>query len=110
MKVLGKRQRKDRSRARLARARANAKRFDVEHSQDFHSTAIKGVAFYPSDGGPCNCFGDSVRWIRFLLTSAQISSSTRAQLISCTRAQLLHQGADPAHLIQLYNGREAWNE
>ena len=72
MKLFGKRQRKNRSRARVIRARADAKRSEVEHDQPFHTTAIEGVAFHASDNGPCNCFGDSVRWIAFPLTRAQI--------------------------------------
>ena len=72
MKGLGKRQKKNRSRARVVRARAEAKRFEVEHDQPFHSAAIDGVAFQPSDGGPCSCFGDSVRWVALPSTRAQL--------------------------------------
>ena len=75
MKLLGKRQKKDGARVGVVRAKADAKRFDMEHGQDFHSTVIDGVAFYPSDGGPCNCFEDSVRWIRFPITVAQIKEA-----------------------------------
>ena len=60
MKLLGKRQRKNRSRARVIRARPDAKRSDVEHDQPFHSAVLQVVAFHASDDEPCNCFGDSV--------------------------------------------------
>ena len=91
MKELGKRQRKNRSRARVARARADVKRLRVEHDQGGHSAAIAGesshasgewvgfgayegkslavdweaiagVAFHPSDGEPCACWGDDTDW------------------------------------------------
>ena len=88
MKSLGKRQRKNRSRARVNRARTDAKRSEVEHDQPFHSAPFSGVAFHASDDGPCNCFGDSVRWIA----------------LPFTRATTL------GHLMQLNGGREGWNE
>ena len=72
MKLLGKRQRKNRSRARVIRARADAKRSDVEHAQPFHSALMEGVAFHASDDGPCNCFGDSVRWVALPFTTAEL--------------------------------------
>ena len=91
MKGLGKRQRKNRSRARVARARVGAKRLRVEHDQGSHGAAITevpfhasgewvgfgayegkslavdweaiaGVAFHPSDGEPCACWGDDTDW------------------------------------------------
>ena len=65
MKLLGKRQRKNRSRARVIRARADAKRSDVEHDQPFHSAVLQVVAFHASDDEPCNCFGDDVGWRAF---------------------------------------------
>ena len=83
MKLLGKRQRKNRS-----RARADAKRSDVEHDQPFHSALLQVVAFHASDDEPCNCFGDSVRWVA----------------LPFTRATTL------GHLMQLNGGREGWNE
>ena len=70
IKLLGKRQRKNRSRARVVRARADAKRSDVDHDQPFHSALMEDVAFHASDDGPCNCFGDSVRWIALPFTTA----------------------------------------
>jgi len=77
MKGLGKRQKKDRSRARVVRARVVGARFVraspyVEHSQPFHSALIDGVAFHAKDDGPCNCFGDSVWWIALPYTRAQL--------------------------------------
>ena len=91
MKGLGKRQRKNRSRARVARARADVKRLRVEHEQGSHGDAIAEVplhasgewvgfgayegkaiavdwemiareAFHDSDGEPCACFGDDIDW------------------------------------------------
>ena len=72
MKGLGKRQKKDRSRARVVRARFVRTSPDVEHSQRFHSALIDGVAFHAKDDGPCNCFGDSVWWIALPYTRAQL--------------------------------------
>jgi len=77
MKLLGKRQRKDRSRARVVRARVVRSRFVraspyVVHSQPFHSALIDGVAFHAKDDGPCNCFGESVRWMALPYTRAQL--------------------------------------
>ena len=82
MKGLGKRQKKDRSRARVVRARVVRARVVgarfvraspyVEHSQPFHSALIDGVAFHAKDDGPCSCFGDSVRWIALPYTRAQL--------------------------------------
>ena len=91
MKGLGKRQRKNRSRARVARARADVKRLRVEHYQGGHSAAIAGEsshdsgewvgfgayegkaiavdwemiareAFRGSDGELCSCWGDDTDW------------------------------------------------
>jgi len=81
MKVFGKRQRKNRSRARvrfLARTRAAVNQFEVEHI-GITAAAIVEVVFHASDGGPCDCWGDSVQWVA----------------LPFTRAQLLHQGAAP---------------
>ena len=72
MKLLGKRQRKNRSRARVIRARPDAKRSDVEHDQPFHSAVLQVVAFHASDDEPCNCFGDSVRWVPVPFTTAEL--------------------------------------
>ena len=72
MKLFGKRQRKNRSRARVIRARAYAKRSDVEHDQPFHSALLQVVAFHASDDEPCNCFGDSVRWVALPFTTAEL--------------------------------------
>ena len=72
MKLLGKRQRKNRSRARVVRARAEAKRFEVKHDQPFHSAVLQVVAFHASDDEPCNCFGDSVRWVALPFTTAEL--------------------------------------
>ena len=72
MKLLGKRQRKNRSRARVIRARPDAKRSDVEHDQPFHSAVLQVVAFHASDDEPCNCFGDSARWVALPFTTAEL--------------------------------------
>ena len=72
MKLLGKRQRKNRPTARVIRARADAKRSDVDHDQPFHSALMEDVAFHASDDGPCNCFGDSVRWVALPFTTAEL--------------------------------------
>jgi len=102
MKGLGKRQKKVRSRARVARARADVKRLRVEHDQGGHSAAIAGEsshasgewvgfgayegktlavdweaiareAFHDSDGKPCSCFSDDSDW--------KVSTFTREQLV-----------------------------
>jgi len=102
MKLVGKRQKKVRSRARVARARADVKRLRVEHDQGGHSAAIAGVpshassewvgfgdyegktlavdweaiareAFRGSDGQPCSCFSDDNDW--------KVSTFTREQLL-----------------------------
>ena len=72
MKLCGKRQRKNRSRARVIRARADAKRSDVEHDQPFHGALMEDVAFHASVDGPCNCFGDAVRWVALPFTTAEL--------------------------------------
>ena len=72
MNLLGKRHRKNRSRTRANRARADAKRFEVEHDQPFHSAVLQVVAFHASDDEPCNCFGDSVRWVALPFTTAEL--------------------------------------
>ena len=72
MKLLGKRQRKNRSKARVIRARADATRSDVQHYQPFHSAVLQVVAFHASDDEPCNCFGDSVRWVALPFTTAEL--------------------------------------
>ena len=77
MKGLGKRQRKNRSRARVVKARV-VEPFEIEYSA-LMAAAIAGVAFHGSDGGPCDCWGDSVRWVA----------------LPFTREQLLHQGSVP---------------
>jgi len=102
MKVSGKRQKKDRSRARVARVRADVKRLRVEHDQGSHGDAIAEVpfpasgewvgfgaydgktlavdwemiareGFHDSDGEPCACFGDDTDW--------KVSTFTREQLL-----------------------------
>ena len=75
MKGLGKRQRKNRSRARVTKARAEARRSEVKHDQPFHSALLDGVAFHASDDGPCSCFGDSVRWIAMPFTRSELLSA-----------------------------------
>lgn len=75
MKLLGKRQRENRSRARVARARADARRSEVKHEQPFHSALLDGVAFHAFDDGPCSCFGDSVRWIAMPFTRSELLSA-----------------------------------
>ena len=91
MKGLGKRQKKDRSRARVARARADVKRLRVAHEQGSHGDAIAEVPFHASgewvgfgayegktlavdwemiareafrgsDGELCSCWGDDTDW------------------------------------------------
>ena len=91
MKGLGKRQKKDRARARVARARADVKRLRVEHEPGSHGAAIAGEpshasgewagfgayegktlavdwemiareAFHGSDGEPCSCFSGDTDW------------------------------------------------
>jgi len=74
MKVSGKRQKMNRSRARvrsLARTRAAVNRFEVEHIEMI-AAAFAGVAFHASDGGPCDCWGDSVQWVALPFTTAQL--------------------------------------
>ena len=68
MKLLGKRQKKDRARARVVRARV-VEPFEIEYSA-LMAAAIAGVAFLGSDGGPCDCWGDSVRWVALPFTRA----------------------------------------
>jgi hypothetical protein len=66
MKGLGKRQKE-------VGAIVDVKRSGSKHGHPFHSSVIGGVmACYPSDGGPCDCFGDSVRWFRLPLTEREI--------------------------------------
>jgi len=102
MTVLGKRQKKNRSRARVARARVDVKRLRVEHDPGSHGAVIAGVpshassewvgfgdyegktlavdwdaiareAFHDSDGEPCSCFSDDSDW--------KVSTFTREQLL-----------------------------
>jgi hypothetical protein len=51
MKLLGKRQKKNRSRARVVSARV-VEPFEIEYPA-LMAAAIAGVAFHASDGGPC---------------------------------------------------------
>jgi len=102
MKGLGKRQKKDRARARVARARADVKRLRVEHEPGIHGAAIAEApssasgewvgfgayegktlavdwemiareAFHGSDGEPCSCFSGDTDW--------EVSTFTREQLL-----------------------------
>ena len=75
MKLLGKRQKKDSARVVMARV---VDPFEIEYSA-LMAAAIAGVTFHGSDGGPCDCWGDSVRWVA----------------LPFTRAKLIHQGAAP---------------
>ena len=83
MKLLGKRQKKDRARARVVRARV-VEPFEIEYPALMAAAA--GVGFHGSVGGPCDCWGDSVRWValpfaRAQLLEARVSFSTRAQVL-----------------------------
>ena len=68
MKVSGKRQKKDRARARVVKARV-VEPFEKEY-ESLMAAAIAGVGFHASDGGPCDCWGDSVRWVALPFTRA----------------------------------------
>ena len=70
MKLLGKRQKKNRSRARVVSARV-VEPFEIEYPA-LMAAAIAGVAFHASDGGLCDCWGDSVRWVALPFTRAQL--------------------------------------
>ncbi len=70
MELLGKRQKKDRARARVVRTRV-VEPFEIEYSA-LMAAAIAGVAFHGSDGGPCDRWGDSVRWVALPSTRAQL--------------------------------------
>ena len=93
MKGLGKRQKKVRARARVVKARV-VEPFEIEYSA-LMAAVIAGVAFHGSDGGPCDCWGDSVRWVALPFTKEQLLHQTSAQLLHLTGAQLLLQGAAP---------------
>ena len=87
MKVSGKRQKKNRSRARVIRARV-VEPFEEEYPV-FMAAAIAGVAFHASDGGPCDCWGDSVRWVALPFTRAQLLRQSAAQRSSFFREWLI---------------------
>ena len=76
MKLLGKRQKKNRSRARVVSARV-VEPFEIEYPA-LMAAAIAGVAFHASDGGPCDCWGDSVRWVALPFTSEQLLHQSAA--------------------------------
>jgi len=79
MKVSGKRQKKDRARARVVRARV-VEPFGNEYSA-LMAAAIAGVAFHASDGGPCDCWGDSVQWVELPFTREQLLRQSATQLL-----------------------------
>ena len=91
MKGLGKRQRKNRSKARVSVRAVAVKRFASESERlQIRDAAIAGIAFHPSDGEPCACWGDSIDWKVSPFTREQLLSLTSAQLLHLTRAQLRH--------------------
>ena len=93
MKVSGKRQKKDRARVRVVKARV-VEPFEIEYSA-LMAAAIAGVAFHGSDGGPCDCWGDSVRWVALPFTREQLLPQSAAQRSSSFREGLIHQGVVP---------------
>jgi len=92
MKLLGKRK-KNRSRARVSKARVVAP-FEKEY-ESLMAAAIAGVAFHASDGGPCDCWGESVRWVALPFTREQLLHQTSAQLLHLSREGLIQQGVVP---------------
>ena len=93
MKVSGKRQKKDRARARVVKARV-VEPFEIEYSA-LMAAAIEGVAFHASDGGPCDCWGDSVRWVVLPFTGEELDHQSAAQRSSSFMEGLIHQGVVP---------------
>jgi hypothetical protein len=79
MKVLGKRQKKDRARARVVRGRV-VEPFEEGYSE-LMAAAIAGVAFHASDSGPCDCWGDSVQWVELPFTREQLLRQSATQLL-----------------------------
>jgi len=93
MKLLGKRQQKNRSRPRVSKPRV-VNPFEIEY-ESLMAAAIAGVAFHASDGGPCDCWGESVRWVALLFTREQLLHQTSAQLLHLSREGLIQQGVVP---------------
>ena len=93
MKVSGRRQKKNRSRPRVIRARV-VELFEIEYPA-LMAAAIAGVAFHGSDGGPCDCWGDSVRWVALPFTMEQLDHQSAAQRSSSFMEGLIHQGVVP---------------
>ena len=79
MKVSGKRQKKDRARARVVRARV-VEPFEIEYSA-LMAAAIAGVAFHGSDGGPCDCWGEDTRWVALPFTKEQLIYQSATRLL-----------------------------
>ena len=93
MKVSGKRQKKNRSRARVIRARV-VEPFEEEYPV-FMAAAIAGVAFHASDGEPCDCWGEDTQWVALPFTKEQLLHQTSAQLLHLSREGLIQQGVVP---------------
>jgi len=79
MKGLGKRQKKDRSRARVSRARV-VEASELDYSA-LMAAAIAGVAFHASDGGPCDCWGEDTQWVALPFTKEQLLHQSATQLL-----------------------------
>jgi len=81
------RKKKNMSRARVIRARV-VEPFEIEYPV-FMAPAIAGVAFHASDGEPCDCWGDSVRWVALPFTREQLLHQSAAQRSSFFREWLI---------------------
>jgi len=79
MKVLGKRQKKNRSRARVFRSRV-VEASDINYEM-LMAAAIAGVAFHASDGVPCDCWGEDTQWVALPFTRAQLLDQGATQLL-----------------------------
>ena len=79
MKGLGKRQKKDRSRARVARSRV-VEASDIDYEM-LMAAAIAGVAFHASDGVPCDCWGEDTQWVALPFTKEQLLHRSATQLL-----------------------------
>ncbi len=85
MKGLGKRQKKDRARARVSRSRV-VESSDIDYEMFLvwfptMAAAIAGVAFHASDGVPCDCWGEDTQWVALPFTKEQLLHRSATQLL-----------------------------
>jgi len=101
MKVSGKRQKKDRARASVSKARV-VEPFEIEYSV-LMEAGIAGVAFHASDGGPCDCWGEDTRWVALPFTKEQLIYQSATRLLLQGVAHPPGCSASVEYLTELQN-------